>query len=66
LVMMTGVPSGSAATATAVTPLGWPVSGRHPAPGKPSALHTCTVSSPLLMMTGVPFGSATAARICTR
>ena len=59
--MMTGVPSGSAPAATAVTPPSWPVSGSPT--GVPSASrHTRTVPSPPpLMMTGVPSGSAPAA-----
>ena len=55
---MTGVPSGSAPTATARTAPSWPVSG-FPT-GVPSASrHTRTVPSwPPLTMTGVPSGSA--------
>src|ERR1035441_10742394 len=54
----TGVPSGSAPTATAVTELVWPVKGSPT--GAPSASrHTRTVPSSLpLTTTGVPSGSA--------
>ena len=65
--MMTGVPSGSAPAATAVTLPSWPASGSPT--GVPSAVrHTRTVpsrSSPPLMMTGVPSGSAPAATAAT-
>ena len=62
---MTGVPSGSAPTATAPTQPLWPVSGSPT--GVPSASrHTRTVpSSPPLTMTGVPSGSAPAATAFT-
>ena len=62
---MTGVPSGSAPTATAYTPPGWPVSGSPT--GAPSASrHTRTVPSPPpLTMTGVPSGSAPTATAST-
>ena len=63
--MMTGVPSGSAPAATAVTGPSWPVSGSPT--GAPSASrHTRTVqSSPPLMMTGVPSGNSPAATAST-
>ena len=62
---MTGVPSGSAPTATAVTAPTWPRSGSPT--GVPSASrHTRTVpSSPPLTMTGVPSGSAPTATAFT-
>ena len=62
---MTGVPSGSAPTATADTSSVWPVSGSPT--GVPSASrHTRTVSSsPPLTMTGVPSGSAPTATAST-
>ena len=62
---MTGVPSGSAPTATALTAPSWPRSGSPT--GVPSASrHTRTVPSPPpLTMTGVPSGSAPAATALT-
>ena len=65
---ITGVPSGSAPTATAITPPAWPRSGSPT--GVPSASrHTRTVPSPYpppLTITGVPSGSAPTAAACTQ